>query len=165
MNQHPREDLVSSIPSRALDIWRRLYTRFSLEPGPASIAPDVLKTIVPVTNVDPLLQVVVAVSTSLNLDIGGGGQVVGYTVPTGRRATVLYARRGASTGATQLNIVVGGVLLVVSAAGATAEAFLGQTVTQPIVIDEGDTIGMSATDDPGDGGISFRSLVLEEESF
>jgi len=160
---HP-EGLVSSIPSRALDVWRRLYTRFSLEPGPASIAPDVLKTIVPVTNVDVLLQVVTPFNVTLNLDVAGNIQVAGYTVPVGRRATILYARRGSSTGSTSMQVVVAGVTLILSPGG-TTEAFLGTTISQPIVIDEGDTFGMSATDDVNDGGISFRGLVLEEESF
>ena len=164
MNEH-QENLVSSIPSRQLAVWRRLYTRFSLEPGPASISPDVLKTIIPVTNVDTLLQVVTPISVSLDLFVGGGVHVVGYTVPTGRRGTVMYSRRGASTGATQLQAVVGGINLTLSPAGLTAEAFLGTTVPLPFVMDQGDTLGMAATNNAADTGVSLRALVLEEESF
>lgn len=153
-----------TIPSRSLDVWRRLYTRFTLEPEPASVSPDVSKTIVPITNVDVLLQVVVPFNVTLDLDITLGLHVVGYTAPAGKRATILYARRGASTGNTTMEIVVGGVTLILSPLG-TPEAFLGSTVALPLVIDQGDTFGMFATDDVNDGGISFRGLVLEEDSF
>jgi len=47
--------LVSTIPSRQLEVWRRLYDRYSLEPRPASVVPDVSKTIVPTTDADALL--------------------------------------------------------------------------------------------------------------
>ncbi len=157
-------DLVNSIPSRALDVWRRLYTRFSLEPGPASVSPDVLKTIIPVTNVDVLLQTVFPFNVTLNLTGTLGDHVAGYTVPGGRRATILYARRGASTGNTAMEIVVGSTTLVLSPSAAL-EAFLGETITQPLTIDENDTFGMFASANGADGGISFRGLVLEEESF
>jgi len=163
VNDHPT-NLVTSIPSRALDVWRRLYTRFSLEPGPASIAPDVLKTIVPVTNVDVLLQVVAPFNVTLDLDVTAGTHVVAYTVPQGRRSTFTYARRGGSTGSTHIAAVIAGFTLILTPDG-TAEGFLGTTVSQPIILDQGDTIGMTATDNPADGGISCRGLVLEEESF
>ena len=46
---------INTIPSRALEVWRRLYQRYSLEPLPASVVPDVSKTIVPTTDADALL--------------------------------------------------------------------------------------------------------------
>lgn len=47
---------LQAIPSRALAVWRRLYLRFALEPGPASVGPDVAKMIQPVTLADDLLR-------------------------------------------------------------------------------------------------------------
>jgi len=49
------EEFVSTIPSRQLEVWRRLYDRYSLEPRPATVVPDVSKTIVPITDADALL--------------------------------------------------------------------------------------------------------------
>jgi len=48
-------DFRQTIPSKSIEVWRRLYARFNLEPGPASVSPDVSKTIQPVTDVDRLL--------------------------------------------------------------------------------------------------------------
>jgi len=44
-----------TIPSRNLEVWRRMYDRYSLEPRPATVVPDVSKTIVPTTDADALL--------------------------------------------------------------------------------------------------------------
>lgn len=74
---------MSTIPSRSISLWRRLYTRFALEPGPATVSPDVSKTIIPVTQADLLLvtpEVRLYVFTSVNNTV-----VTAVTVPDQER--------------------------------------------------------------------------------
>jgi len=72
-----------TIPSRALTVWRRLYTRYSLEPFPASVSPDVSKTIQPITDADELLRVpAVDITTTGSLTTG---EQVARTVPEPQR--------------------------------------------------------------------------------
>ncbi len=76
-----------TIPSRALAVWRRLYTRYELEPFPASVGPDVSKTIVPVTFADELLAVPDIDRTTSGV-IGLGNNTL-RTVPAGERWELL----------------------------------------------------------------------------
>jgi len=72
-----------TIPSRALTVWRRLYTRYALEPFPATVSPDVSKTIQPITDADELLRIpAVDITTTPSLTLG---EQVGRTVPTPQR--------------------------------------------------------------------------------
>lgn len=78
-----QEQGATAIPSRALEVWRRLYTRYALEPFPASVGPDVLKTIVPVTQADQLLQTPEIREATVT---SSAGNIVTYhTVPAGER--------------------------------------------------------------------------------
>ncbi len=157
--------MTDVIPSRAFDIWRRLYTRFRLEPEPAEGSrPGVGMVIVPVTMVDKLLEVVVPTVTTLDLTGVGDLHVPAYTVPTGRRATVLHARRGISATITWIELSIDGSLFSVTAAG-VVEAFLGSYVQVPLVLDAGDSIGLHETGNAGDGARLIEILVLEEEAF
>jgi len=153
----------SSIPSRALEVWRRLYTRYSLEPFPASVSPDVLKTIIPVTQADDLLKTVVP--TNALLDLNTTGHVVLYTVPQGKRATLIQMQQQeVLTAGTNLQVVLGGVTVEVSGTG-TATKGLGETQAQPILMDTGDTVGAGGTANAGDASRRFSCIVLEEDTF
>jgi len=99
-----REGLVSTIPSRALEVWQRLYRRYSLEPGPASVPPDVSKTIIPTTDADQLLRTPGNQQATLTNPGSGAGGVTFLTVPTGERwiLYVIAIIQGASTTHTEL---------------------------------------------------------------
>lgn len=75
--------MLDTIPSKRFDIWRRLYTRFLLEPAPASTGPDVGKTILPVTDADELLRVP-RIDTTVTGTLTVGLRPV-RTVPDGER--------------------------------------------------------------------------------
>lgn len=73
-------------PARRFDIWRRLYSRFLIEPLPAALgeAPGVGTLIVPITDADALLKdhgIVSANTASFDAD----AQVTGLVVPAGKR--------------------------------------------------------------------------------
>lgn len=82
-----------TIPSRALEVWRRLYTRYLLEPFPASVSPDVSKTIVPVTQADDLLKKSLAFIGSATATATGDLELA--AVPVGKRWTLdgVHVRR------------------------------------------------------------------------
>jgi len=76
-------------PARRFDLWRRLYTRFLIEPFPAAEgeAPSVATTIFPVTDADALLLVEGAQQFVVPA-VDSVGQKVGITVPEGKRWVV-----------------------------------------------------------------------------
>lgn len=97
-----------TIPSRALEVWRRLYTRYSLEPFPASIGPDVSKTIQPVTQADLLLM---TPEVRFNeFESVGSSDVIAVTVPDGERwrlHTVQIIRLGGDKDVSSVSIFDG----------------------------------------------------------
>lgn len=160
MQDHPPA-FITTIPSRALVIWRRLYDRFSLEPGPASVTPDVSKTIVPVTDVGELLKTPTIQDATGDLTGTLGSYVAYFTVPEGERWTIKAWIRAASTVATRIRLVVGGsgANMTLSQTGAQADHAVLWT------LDENDSIGMNATADAGDGSIRLSILYDAENAF
>jgi len=77
-----------TIPSRKLEIWRRMYDRFQLEPMPASVSPDVAKTIQPITSVDELLRDEGILSNDNTYTAGQAVQLTMYTVPPNQRWSI-----------------------------------------------------------------------------
>lgn len=156
--------MAVEIPSKQFTIWQRLYTRFTLEPAPVLGSQAAVSTvIVPVTQVDALLEVRVAGLATLDLDVAGAILIAGYTVPAGKRARLLYGRKGTTTASTTISATIGGVTLILSDA-ATAGVFLANGA-ENIILDEGDILGVISTDDVGDGARQFMFVVMESESF
>lgn len=136
------QEPILTIPSRALAVWRRLYTRYSLEPAPATVSPDVSKTIVPVTQADVLLE-------RPRSEIGAGtatatGDLQLVEVPVGRRWTLQSVHIRRATGDSDLDRVILRDLsenedviidIFTEAASRTVPPLLGQ-----IVLEELDTI-------------------------
>lgn len=151
----------TTIPSRALDVWRRLYTRFALEPYPASVGPDVLKTIVPVTDADVLLRTPAGQQADGDLTGSAGTYVAYFTVPTGRRWTLKMFLRVATTAASLVVVSVGGVAIGVSLSSTSTEVQHGISLT----LDQGDSIGMLASGNAGDSSRSLEILYDEEDAF
>ena len=156
-----------TIPSRALAVWRRLYTRYALEPGPASVGPDVLKTIIPVTQADLLLarhRGVVDETT-----VVGVGAHLAHTVPQGlRRAvvTLLAVRTGGTWTLDLVNVidVSEGATVRISTQAASDNLFL-PAHSAPIVLEEGDQISINIATHSVDGTCRLEVWVIDEDLF
>jgi len=161
-------DLVNSIPSRSLDVWQRLYTRYSLEPGPASVAPDVLKTIVPVTQADLLLArhrgvTDTTVVTGVQLDL------VVHTVPEGIRRTFLVMRATRTSGTWTIDMVSlrdvsEGVTVSLMPQSASDNVFV-PAWSAPIVAEQGDEVTVDVASESVNGDLVFEAWVIDEDLF
>jgi len=153
-------------PSKLFDLWRRLYTRFAIEPLPVQdgLHPGVATTVFPTTDADELLAVQVANTAQLNLDVSAGALVTGFTVPTGKRWVIRYARRSSSTANTRARGIF---------TPAQATIFLSVLGTSDEVLDhlrgfkmeQGDIIGLESTDNVGDTSINLSLVVDETDAF
>jgi len=155
-----------AIQSKAFAIWARLYTRFSLEPGPSTIGgqPEVATSIIPVTQVDELLRDS-QVQLSAATDISGGGSLAVrmLTVPEGKRWRVNTTHRTTtSTASRVLMIDADGNAVNISAAG-TAEQMI--IPAEAFVMDEGWSLGMRETGDAADSAELLQSTLTEEDAF
>jgi len=162
------ERLITSIPSRDLEVWRRLYTRYTLEPGPASVSPDVSKTIVPVTQADLLLArhrglVTVTVVTGTGVDL------VVHTVPDGIRRTFVTMRVTRVTGTWTIDMVS-----LVDVSEAATVGLMDQAGTDniflpaqsaPVVAEEGDQVTVDVATESVNGNLQFEAWVIDEDLF
>ena len=149
-------------PSKRFDIWRRLYTRFLIEPVPVSFSeqPGIGTIIQPITSADELLKIPQTLTgDSQDLQAAAGTFTVYHTVPAGKRWKVTVITRGA----TQANSRVrfrskpGDDIMTISAlATALLPIFLN------VQLEEAGTIGMDTTGNAGDDAV-FLSVYLEEE--
>ena len=155
-----------SIPSRALEVWRRLYTRFNLEPGPAGVGPDVSKTIIPTTDVGELLKVPDVLETT-----SGGlspGESFPVTVPEGER----WHLRAYEFGRTSQDRNIDGVLLrdpagqVINIDTFTGASFrIGGLNANVPVLDQGWSIGLSVSGGSADSTFLVTLLIDVERAF
>jgi len=146
-----------SIPSKRFDVWRRLYTRFLLEPGPASGSrAEVLTAIQPITDVDA----VIAVATVRRVDADltpASGTVVGFTVPDGERWRPGLLHSEATTGNSHIRMR----LKDETGALANVELTINDTAAANIdvrglILDAGDVIGITTTGNGADGNRIFE---------
>lgn len=155
-----------AIQSKAFAIWTRLYTRFSLEPGPSVIGgqPEVATSIIPVTQVDELLRdSQVQISASTDISGAGGLAIRMLTVPTGKRWRVNSVHRTATTGSSRvLMIDSDGSAVNISAAG-TSEEMVPQG--ESFVMDEAWSLGMRETNNGADTAELLQATLTEEDSF
>ena len=162
-----QNDLVNSIPSRALEVWRRLYTRYSLEPGPATVGPDVLKTIVPVTQADLLLARHRGIETVTA--IAATGVVVVHTVPVGIRRTFItlsMLRSGATFTFDIVNVVdVSEGQTVRIAPQAQTDNFVLGVQSAPIELEEGDQISVNVDTQSGTPDMILQGWVIDQDLF
>lgn len=137
-----------TIPSRALEVWRRLYTRFRLEPFPASVGPDVSKTIIPVTQADALLTSYTRVTgDSATMGAASTNTFDVITVPAGERWTVYFIEVQRLTGDNTFDALLirsgiqGGVVKISSFAAAAS--FLAD-MNKAFVLAGGDAMAVDA---------------------
>ena len=153
-----------TIPSRSLDVWRRLYTRYSLEPFPASVSPDVSKTIIPVTQADELLKApTVQLSGAVVTETGNVNM---FTVPNGERWTFYGYETDRVSGDRNINAVsvnLGGAQCAI--AEFTAAASHQLLLPQRLILTQGSTIVQFVTGGATDGTWQMRAIVEVETGF
>jgi len=149
-------------PARRFDLWRRLYNRFLIEPFPAeSAGPAVSTTVQPVTDADALLRVPTIQNATGDLEVAGGAHVAYFTVPAGKRWNLIWALRGATTGSSQVTIAIAPAEMTLFGVGTVVAA---QSIVG-VRLDEGDSVGMAATNNAADGAITLQVLYEEEDAF
>jgi len=152
-------------PSRRFDLWRRLYTRFTIEPLPAQLteSPGISTTIQPTTDADLLLAVIIVVeSGALDLTAAAGTFVPGMTVPTGKRWRVSFIYKQSSIANGQVMLQVDGTLIQFTPVSTDEETHL---TNLGLHLEEDDIIGLVTTGNAGDGSRQVKAVVLEEDAF
>lgn len=153
-------------PSKLFDLWRRLYTRYQIEPVPVQDGqhPGVATTVFPVTDADELVTVQVANTAQLNLNITAGALVTAFTVPDGKRWLVRYARRSSSTANTRARAILtpSQATIFLSVLGTSDEVL---EHLRGFKMEQGDIIGLESTNDAGDTSINFSLVVDESDAF
>ena len=158
---------VTTIPSRQLSVWRRLYTRYSLEPEPASVSPDVSKTIQPITNADELLQRPRGLVESVTVTGTGGFGIA--LVPAGVRWHLVSIHIRQSTGTFTFDRVilrdtsVNLDIIIDQFASATFRTVPGQSA--PPVLDEGDRVSSNVDTHSVNGLLLAHLWLIEEDLF
>ena len=147
-----------TIPSRALEIWRRLYTRFSLEPGPASVVPDVSKTIWPVTVVDSALLRSEGESKALDLSVTVGTFVSAITVRQGQAWTLTFIGLRGTTGNAAPAVKVGTKVIRMG-----AESTAGEFFTLRMRLVAGDQLGAEASGNAADDARTWDAMWEVED--
>lgn len=159
--------LEHAIPSRQLEVWRRLYTRYSLEPWPASVSPDVSKTVQPITNADDLLA-----KPRAELGIGtaaGTGDLQVAVVPADKRWELEALLVRLSSGDSTMNRIEirdeseGTNIIIKAFSSSTSEvlpAGLGR-----IILDPGDSVRVNIDAFTGGGDWHANMWVTESDIF
>lgn len=152
-------------PSKLFDLWRRLYTRFSIEPFPATgEGPAVGTTIIPITDADALLTAPLATSDSLDLSASAGAFVLAQTVPAGKRWTLMWLFRSATVANSRVRAVVTPAAIGLGLTLQATSLEIPEFITG-IVFEQGDTIGMETTGNVGDDAVTLQLYLLEEDAF
>ena len=141
--------------SRRFSLWTRLYERMLLEPTPdARVTPMVSEVVVPILDADALLQTPTLPATELLNLTPSQGYVAGFTVPAGEEWELIYGRRGGSTGGSEVQVDISGVRISATTDGTSSEIFN----LRNIILRVGDSVGMSATNNGADSGVSLLIL-------
>lgn len=150
------------IPSKRFDAFTRLYQRYLLEPSPAvgSIL-SVAAQIQPVTFADDLLRVTRLDGVEGDISVTAGTNVVYFTVPDGKRWTLVHAFLPGTTSNTKLWVGNNTTRLGwTPSSGSEAAIDMAN-----FVIPEAWSLGLQGT---GNAGDDERTLVLfyyEEDAF
>jgi len=158
-------DAGAALPSKAFDVWRRLYARFDIEPGVVvGSAPEVGTSIIPVTQVDELLRVA-SIQTSELTDLSGGGSLLirMLTVPEGERWRLGHMFRTSTVAGTRMVAIdPSGAHVNLQSTGTNERTY------EPgfeMVLDEGWSLGMQETGNAGDTAEGITALVTVEDAF
>jgi len=156
-------------PAKRFDLWRRLYTRFLIEPFPVTDGegPAVSTLVQPVTDADELLKnygLVTFNSASFDAD-----QVVnGPTVPSGKRWLIYVLRWGRSSGnRTALQWIIndaseGAFMIIRGFAAAADDTHLMET---PLPLEEGDQVRLNFIGGSTATVAKFDLWLSEEDAY
>lgn len=158
---------MSSQPSRIFELWRRLYTRFLIEPLPAQMTdqPSVSTMIVPITDADELL--IERTIQSVDRTITAPGQFLAYTVPAGKRATIRAASLFQLTGTYTIDawLLVDGTTSVTLQRLASVTASATNFEGQQIKAETGWQLRVNVDAESVNGDLRLGVLVEEEDAF
>lgn len=155
------------IPSKAFEIWSRLYGRFTLEPNPVTGSRAGLwPTIQPVTDADRLLR-----APTLRREVvqaTGVGSLKMVTVPDGERWGVSFTRAVKASGTFTHNefIVVdpAGNTMLINPYTATAGSELKEWATE-MVLDQGWSLNVNIDTHSVNGNLQMDLLYELEQAF
>jgi len=159
-------DTGMAIQSKSFDIWRRLYTRFQLEPGPSVIGglPEVSTSVIPVTQVDDLLREGRAlIGNTVDLSGGGSLTIACHTVPSGQRWNLFRAWRTTTAAGTRIRIADPRNDDIILTIAGTAEEVVN--FGAPFVLEEGWIIGLQETGNGSDIAEQVHILITAEDAF
>ena len=154
-------------PSKRFDIWRRLYTRFLIEPFPAEGASPAVSTLVtPITDADELLRQPTGFELTTQSPATDATPFTVAQVPAGRRWNLQTINVTRTTGDNTFSrIIIGDDSALVSVILEIFTGTNGRTLLLPSMIrmDEGDTVRVQM-DGVGVAASNIRALLwLEEE--
>jgi len=154
-------------PARRFELWRRLYTRFLIEPLPAGLTdqPGVATLIQPITDADELL--IDRTIQSADVTITAPGQFTGYTVPAGKRATIRAASLTLLTGTYTIDawLLVDGSTAVVLQRLASVTVSATTFEGQEIKAETGWELRVNVDAESVNGDLRIGLLVEEEDAF
>ena len=147
------------------DIVKRLISRYNLQGYPIEPAQTMVlqRQIVPITNVDELLKKAKNAIGDYSLVAAAGTYIVYHTVPGGKRWTVKRCYRDASIGTTEVHIFRVATALNMPWGG-SGTAAIGVEMYD-VVLNEGDTMGLTTTGNGADTNIYLWADYEEEDAF
>lgn len=144
------------------EIDTRLVSRFQLADYPGVVNPYALfRHIYPVTSIDTLLKTPKLDSHTADIS-GAVAPETYFTVPDGKRWTLVMARREATTGTSYISISDGTTVILLTESSSSAGRAV---IDQPITLDEGWTIRMQKTNNGADSSIDLNICYEEEDAF
>jgi len=149
-------------PSRIFDLWRRMYTRFAIEPFPAQVteSPQISTIVQPVTDADVLLRTTTCIRFD-NQDIQAATSFFTlYTVPDRTRTYLVNVHMEGTTASSQLGVRIGGVTTYISLFATDEKIWLGR-----ITLDVADEFGVLTTGNAGDSARDIDIIIETEDAF
>lgn len=96
---------------------------------------------------------------SLDLTVAVGTLVAAYTVPTGKRALLLFGQKGATTGSVAMKVWKADLTSVTLIAGSTAVQYF--TFPANSYLDAGMSFGLRSAENGADGAIACSLWYIE----
>ena len=162
--------MTTRLLSREYDLWRRLYTRFSLEPGlPFGNPPELATWILPVTQADRLLESHRAERT--DTAVSGNGVIVVATVPAGERWTIRSLRILTASGSFDeedlryTDVSNNNTVVTVETWTAAVDHIVENPGALGIVLEETDTISTLISNFAGAGNVTMQAWITVEASY
>ena len=141
-------------------IWDKLNNRFLLSDW-QSEPPTMSEQIIPVTDVNELTRDTKIAQHADDLSTGTA-YVTYFTVPEGKRWTLLGFVRASSAGNTKVRLRIDGEPFELTTSGTAYERNISMN---PIPLKEGDIIQMKGTANVSDTNINLQIIYIEEDAY